>query len=186
MSTCRWVKRLNPLRVPWLALVLLVLAAGWCAAEGAALFLRVRYAPVRSKPSLLDGETKHTVLAGQKMEVLERSKDGAWLKVKWSEEKKTSEGKTGAEKKTETLEGWIHATLLHTQTPKLETTLTDTAVPAQSLLSRLVHLKKSDLKPLQTLQREPHTNDQLDRFLREGKLGAYREDWPALEGGVTK
>jgi len=186
MPNRRWLTRLHTFRVPWLAMVLLVLAASWVAAEGAALYLRVRFAPVRSKPSLKEGETKHTISVGQKVEVLERSKDGEWVKVKWTEEKKAPEGKEDKEKKAETCEGWIHATLLNTKAPTTETAKTGVAAPEQSLLNRHAQMKKLDTRPLQTLLREPHTNDQLDRFLREGKLGVYREDWPALEGGVTK
>lgn len=176
-----------------------VLAAGWVAAESAAFYLRVRVAPVRSKPSFKEGGQEGLLLAGQRVEVLERSKDGEWVKVRYT---RFESAKPGS--KAETVDekghkdGWVHATMLSEQ-PPLEPSakapwierggeaFSHAGKGAPSVVSTVyAQSRKVDLRALEALEKLHPSAEELDRFLREGRLGVYRDDWPALEGGVAK
>jgi hypothetical protein len=159
----------------WGALAVLVLA-GFIAAEAKSLFLRVRSAPVREKPSISEGSDSGRVYAGAACEVLERSKDGDWVKVRAAQ---------GDEK----VEGWVHATVLAERAPNLEAGEArpwvkdgESGLPKHELTLAEAHAasRKLDLKALLKLEQNyPKTKD-LDDFLRQGKLGLWRPDWPSL------
>lgn len=191
--------RLHTLRIPWIAMCFVVLATGWVAAESASLYLRVRVAPVRSKPSFKEGGQEGLLLAGQRVEVLERSKEGEWVKVRYA---RFESAKPGS--KAETLDekghkdGWVHATMLAGQPPPepgakapwierggaVFEQAGKGAPPAVSTV--YAQSRKADPRVLEALEKLYPSAEELDRFLHEGRLGVYRDDWPALEGGVAK
>ena len=179
-------------RTAVLACLLLLLTAGWVIAEGAPLYLRIRSAPVVSKPSFADGEGKGRACFGQPLEVLERSKDGDWLKVSFQTTVRHSDGKEEKER----IEGWVHATALAAKPLPFEATkdspwVRDGAagLPRESA-SKLAELhaqrRAFALAPVQAMEQQYPSAEQLDEFMRAGKLGLHRPDWPALEGGTVK
>jgi hypothetical protein len=174
-------------RTALLAAILAALAVGWAAGETTTLYLRIRCAPVKSEPSFAKGEVKTTAVANQSCSVLERTKDGDWVKVRFAPE-------TGDEKKAETAEGWIHATVLADKPLPAER---DSGCPwlregAKALPATGVAVKehaarrRQDLKPILEAEKLYPSEKELDAFLKDGSLGLYRPDWPSLEGGLTK
>jgi hypothetical protein len=173
------------------ALVLLLLAAGWVVAETAGLYLRVRFAPVRSEPALDRGEEKGVAYLGQSFEVLDRTKDGDWVKVSFKRE--------APEKKDaspEEVQGWMHATLLALQPSNTESADARLWVrdgikgpPSESKLPQAAahaQARRLDLAPVLKMERNYPSAKEVDEFLRAGQLGLYRPDWPSQGGGVTK
>ena len=178
-------------RTGFLALALVLLAAGWALAESASLYLRIRSAPVRSKPSFTDGEDKGTACLGQGFEVLDRSKDGDWVKVSFKRE--------AAEKKDtapEEIVGWVHATVLSEKPPAAENAEARPWVKEgakglpkeEKLQQALAHAQARglDLAPVLIMERTYPSAAEVEEFLKAGKLGVYRPDWPSQAGGVTK
>ncbi|MBI3829265.1 MAG: SH3 domain-containing protein [Planctomycetes bacterium] len=201
MTARRFMARLHTLRIPWVTMVLVVLCAGFVAAESAALFMRIRSAPVRSKPSLKDGGQDGVLYAGQQVQVIDRSKDGDWVKIRFTHLESSQPSDTKAETVTEKgqKEGWVHATLLSEKAPALEAPAAarwletggeslrkKASADAPSKADAYAAARKVDAKVLSELEQRYPTADELDKFLREGRLGVYRDDWPSLEGGVTK
>lgn len=180
----------SPFRRGWLllpAVILAALAAGWAAGETATFYLRIRCAPVKSEPSFTKGEVKDIALAGQPVSVLERSKDGDWAKVRFTPE-------SGAEKKAEPVEGWIHATVLADKPVPAER---DSSCPwlreggkalpeTGSAVKEHATRRREDLKPILDAEKLFPSEKELDAFLKDGSLGLHRPDWPSLEGGLTK
>lgn len=187
MNAHRFLTRMHTLRIPWIAMVLVVFGAGFVAAESAALFMRIRSAPVRSKPSLKEGGQDSVLYAGQQVEVIDRSKDGDWVKVRFTHLETSQPNETKAETVTEKgqKEGWVHATLLAEKAPALAERK-KASRDAPSKADAYASARKIDAKVLNELEQRYPSADELDKFLREGRLGVYRDDWPSLEGGVTK
>ena len=178
-------------RTGLLAFALVALAAGWALAESASLYLRTRSAPLRSKPSFADGEGKGAVYLGQGFEVLDRSKDGDWVKVGFKRE--------AAEKKDASPEetvGWVHATVLSERPPATENAEARPWVQEgakglpkeEKLQQALAHAqaRRLDLAPVLIMERAYPSAAEVEEFLKAGKLGVYRPDWPSQAGGVTK
>jgi hypothetical protein len=178
-------------RTVLLALALVALAAGWAVAESASLYLRIRSAPIRSKPSFTDGEDKGAVYLSQGFEVLDRSKDGDWVKVSFKRE--------AAEKKDaspEEIVGWVHATVLAEKPPAAENAearlwVQDGAkgLPKEEKFPQaLAHAqaRRLDLAPVLIMERAYPSAAEVEEFLKAGKLGVYRPDWPSQAGGVAK
>ncbi|MCW8131499.1 MAG: SH3 domain-containing protein [Planctomycetota bacterium] len=196
MTFRRTLAHVHTFRIPWIAMALVAAAASWAAAESAALYLRVRSTPVRSKPSLKDGGQEAVLYAGQQVQVLERSKDGDWVKVRFTraDESKSDHGKAEAVTEKGLKEGWVHATLLGEAPPGLEAK--DAAwLSAGGEAFKKARTDVSDgyakarkVGPgvLAELDGRYPNAEELDKFLREGQLGLYRPDWPSQEGGVTK
>jgi hypothetical protein len=180
----------NPFRRGWILLPATILAAlvvGWAAGETTTLYLRIRCAPVKSEPSFAAGEIKDTATAGQPVSVLERSKDGDWAKVRFTPER-------GDEKKSEPVEGWIHATVLSDKPVIAER---DSGCPwlreggkalpeAGTVVKEHATKRRQDIKPILEAEKLYPSEKELDTFLKDGSLGLYRPDWPSLEGGLTK
>lgn len=183
-------------RRAWLArgltAALLLLAVGWAAAEAGRLYLRIRSAPVRSSPSFAEGEQKVTAYFGQSLEVLERSKDGDWVKVRFA----LPAPRTVIEDAAATVDGWVHATALSEAPPAAEAA-NDTpwvkdgaaGLAAEGNL-RLAesHAKRKRVEwvPASSPGRLYPSAHEVEEFMEAGKLGLHRPDWPSLEGGTTK
>lgn len=198
MTFRRMFTHAHTFRIPWIAMALVAAGASWVAAESAALYLRVRSAPVRSKPSLKDGGQEAVLYAGQHVQVLERSKDGDWVKVRFTRaaEAKAESGKAEAVTEKGQKEGWVHATLLG-ETP-ISTELKDAPKwvvaggeafkkeKTTNVSEAYAKSRKVEASVLAELDSRYPSAEELDRFLRDGQLGLYRPDWPSQEGGVTK
>jgi len=180
--------RANPCRRTRTACLLaalgLLLFAGLSDAETKALFLRIRSAPVREKPSIADGNDVGHLFAGASCEVLERSKDGDWVKVRAA---------PGDEK--DKIEGWVHATVLAEHAPAFEAAEArgwvkdgDSGLPKHDLPLAEAHAtaRKLELKPILKLEKNYPSAKDVDDFLRQGKLGLWRQDWPSLPEEAPK
>ncbi|GMV79144.1 MAG: hypothetical protein AMXMBFR7_03280 [Planctomycetota bacterium] len=171
-----------------LALASAFVWAACAAADPALRFLRVRSAPVRSEPSLKEGNARRRLVAGQDVEVLETK--GDWVRIK-AEVRPTP----GTEGKPESREGWMHATQLGSHAPAFAAPVRPwleeggrvfppaSDVPAGRAAAH-AQRRKLDLKPVLQSERTYPSAEELERFLQEGELGVYRSDWPSLEVGV--
>ena len=168
-----------------LTLFFAVVLVGTALAAAETLYLRIRYSPVRSAPSMEKGDQEGLVFLNQSFEVLERSEDKDWVKVRFLIKK---------DERTEKREGWIHATLLAKEPAATErgeggTWLSDggSALPEAGVVStERAKQRQTDLKEVLTAEKLCPSAGELDRFLKDGRLGIYRTDWPSLEGGVTE
>jgi hypothetical protein len=187
VSAARSTRRLHHGWALLPALGLIALATGWAAGETAALYLRVRCAPVRSEPSFAKGEVNATPVAGQAVSVLERSKDGDWVKVRYTPE-------SGDKNKAEPVEGWIHATVLADKPLPVQDGsdgpwlhegakgLPEAGAAVREHAAR----RRQELKLVLEAEKRYPSAKELDAFIKDGNLGLYRPDWPSLEGGLTK
>lgn len=188
-------------------MILLALAASWSAAEPALLYLRIRSTPVRPLADLKERNQIATVNAGQAFEVLERSKDGDWVKVRWREEapaKLTVGPASGGKVEDpvgELLEGWVHATVLGAQPPVQEHAsrpvwvqdgaaafkggAETTGGPKLGKAEAHAQARKLDAKLIRAVERHYPAAGEVEEFLRAGQLGLHRPDWPSLEEGVV-
>ncbi|MCK6472965.1 MAG: hypothetical protein L6R28_14575 [Planctomycetes bacterium] len=175
--------RVQPRRRPraWLpALGLVVLAAGLACAGPVAQVLRLRCAPIHSEPGFEKGATTDTAYLGQRLEVIDRKDD--WRKVRYETEKVTQ-----AEKFKE---GWIHASALAEPqagaAPASQPWVRDGAASLprfdgeHSKAARHAEARKLKLAGILDLEQLYPSAKDLDAFLKEGKLGLYRTDWPVL------
>ena len=168
-----------------LTLFFAVVLIGTAMAAAETLYLRIRSSPVRSEPSMEKGDQEGFVFLNQSFEVLERSEDKDWIKVRFLSKKG---------EKAEKREGWIHATTLAKEPAQTErgeggTWLSDggSALPeAGAVSTERAKQRQADLKEILTAEKLCVSADDLDRFLKDGRLGVYRTDWPSLEGGVTE
>lgn len=162
------------------ALGVVTLAAGLACAGPVAQVLRLRSAPLRSEPSFEKGSDTDTAYLGQRLEVID--KKGDWRKVRYETEKATK-----AEKFKE---GWLHGSAL------AEPPAGAAAVPQpwvrdgapslprfdgeHSKAARHAEVRKLKLAAILELEQFYPSARELDAFLKEGKLGLYRTDWPVL------
>jgi len=169
-----------------LAATLVICAAGWVAGETATLYVRLRYAPVTAESSF-GREAKTTASANQACSVLERSKDGDWVRVRLAPE-------SGDQEKEGAVEGWIHATALTENPLPAER---DSGCPwlreggkalpeSGAAVKEHAARRRQELKPILASEKLYPSQKDLDAFLKDGSLGLYRPDWPSLEGGLTK
>jgi hypothetical protein len=173
---------------------LALLGTGWAVAQPSLLHLRVRSAIIRGQPSMSEGESKGTAYLGQACQVLQRSKDGDWARVRLEGPPAVKPGQERGEAAPP--EGWLHATVLVEKPLPPEACANSPWVtngapglPASDHL-RLAefHAKRRRLEwiPLEAPERFYPGAYDVEEFLRAGKLGLHRSDWPSLEGGVVK
>lgn len=163
------------------ALGLVVLAAGLACAGPVAQVLRLRSAPLLSEPGFEKGAATDTAYLGQRLEVIDRKDD--WRKVRYETEKVTK-----AEKFKE---GWIHASALAEPPAGAKEAASQpwvrdgaASLPRfdgeHSKAARHAEARKLKLAPILDMEQLYPSAKELDAFLKEGKLGLYRTDWPAL------
>jgi hypothetical protein len=169
-----------------LAATMVLLATGWAVGETATRYLRLRFAPVTTGPSF-GSEAKASAPANQACSVLERSKDGDWVKVRLAPA-------TEDQEKADSVEGWIHATALAEKPLPAERDAGcrwlqegGKALPeAGTAVKEHAARRRQGLKPLMDSETLYPSQKELDAFLKDGSLGLYRPDWPSLEGGLTQ
>ena len=114
-----------------------------------------------------------------------------WVRVRF---KRRDPVEPDAHKESEALEGWVHATAVTGQQVKVE------AGPRPSWLKMggkalkdwpvsenekdYLKSRRLDRKPVARMETHFPSVEALEKFLRNGKLGIHRTDWPSLVEGV--
>ncbi len=178
-----------------LILALLMSGAGFVLAGNGARALRIRSAPVRTKPSFDTGSREGTLYFGQSCEVVKRSTD--WIKIEWSLHQEhvstPSKSHEDNDSKNKTCSGWVHETAFYPTAPETDRPISEWVIKGAKGLAEnkpsqqthdFIRARHLELKPVLKLESGFPSAKATEDFLKKGRLGLFREDWPSLFGVV--